>query len=101
MPSEPKAASQETYASQDAGSEDAPKQTAPGSEKSDAKIPRDGVKCALGQFDRIVKLAGYPCLHFGLADFERSPQLRFHDSRDHNAKFFPCFLCIALKDCFA
>ena len=48
MPSEPKAASQETYASQDAGSEDAPKQTAPGSKKSNAKISRNGAECALG-----------------------------------------------------
>ena len=91
MPSEPKAASQETGASQQAGSEDAPKQTAPGSEKSDAKISRHGAECALGQFDRVVKLAGYPRLHFGLADFERSPQLRFHDSARSRRRISPSF----------
>lgn len=36
-----------------AGSEDAPKQAAPCSEKSDAKISRRGAECALGHLDRV------------------------------------------------
>ena len=92
---------QETGASQHTGSEDAPKQPAPGSEKSDAKISRDGAKRALSEFDRVVKPASHPGLHLGLADFECSPQLRFHNLCDHNTELFPRFLRVAFKDCLS
>jgi hypothetical protein len=97
MPPEPKASGQETGASQHTGSEDAPKQAAPCSEKSDPKISRDGAECALSQLDGVVDLACNPGFHFDLADFERSLQLRFHDPCDHAAEFLPRFLCIALN----